>query len=123
MLPCMNKKWIIVSYQKNICLEPLQSSQEGLVPISATGSSSAESEKDAKAEQSKNEEVKKETAGASSGPAEGEKKEEDKAPEAAKAATGASAEKKTTVESKSSASGSTGITNSVEEVFDGNAKL
>lgn len=95
----------------------------GETPISATGSSSAESEKDAKAEQSKNEEVKKETAGASSGPAEGEKKEEDKSPEPAKAATGASAEKKTTVDSKSSASGSTGITNSVEEVFDGNAKL
>ena len=95
----------------------------GETPISATGSSSAESAKDAKDEQSKNEEVKKETAGASSGPAEGEKKEEDKSPEPAKAATGASAEKKTTVESKSSASGSTGITNSVEEVFDGNAKL
>lgn len=89
--------------------------------ISATGSAD---DKEAKAEAAKTAAVAKETeAAASSGPAE-EKKAEDKTPSAASSGP---AEKKTTTtdESKSSSSGatgSTGITNSVEEVFDGQAQ-
>lgn len=86
--------------------------------ISATGSAD---DKDAKAEAAKTAAVAKETEAASSGPA--EKKEEDKAP--ADASSGP-AEKKTTTDadksSSSGATGSTGITNSVEEVFDGQAQ-
>jgi hypothetical protein len=87
--------------------------------ISATGSAD---DKDAKAEAAKTAAVAKETeAAASSGPA--DKKEEDKTPSAA--SSGPAEKKTTTDESKSSSSGatgSTGITNSVEEVFDGQAQ-
>lgn len=90
--------------------------------ISATGSAD---DKDAKAEASKTAAVAKETEAASSSSSSGptEKQEEDKAPSAA--SSGPAEKKTTTDESKSGSSGatgSTGITNSVEEVFDGQAQ-